>query len=177
MRLAYRELHIQLKHKWFYLIKISSLKTASVNANPMDTVILSAFHGFTPSSSLSDDLRLLSHCRKNNRCPKELMQYSGKPEHTRFLIKGIGHYINIFDRPQCLKNVFVLAIIISGLNLNSFCQYWLVSSMACSKWWSQMIWNLVDVKMVPLHTTLINPKLQQPHEVSYQSNVFHKLGN
>lgn len=93
-----------------------------MNASPMDTDILSAFQGFTPSCSLSDDLRLLFHCWKNNRCLKELMQYSAKPEHTRFLIKVIGHYINIFDRPQCLKNVFVLAIIISGLNLNSFCQ-------------------------------------------------------
>lgn len=133
-------------------MKISFLKIASINASLMVTDILSVFQGFTPSISISDNLRLLSHCRKNHRCPKERMQYTGKPEHTRLLIKVIGHYINIFDRPQCLKNVFVLGIIISGLNLNSFCQYWLVSSMACSKWWSQMIWNLVDVKMVPLHT-------------------------
>lgn len=38
-----------------------------------------------------------------------------------------------------------------------------------------MIWDLVDVKMVPLHTMLINPKLQQPHEVAYQSSVFPKF--
>lgn len=61
-----------------------------MNASPMATDILSAFQGFTSCSSLSDGLKLLSHCQKNNRCPKELMQYTGKPEHTRFLIKVIG---------------------------------------------------------------------------------------
>lgn len=75
------------------------------------------------------------------------------------------------------KNVFILVIIISGLNLNSFCQYQLISSMASSKWtrWSQTTWNLVHVKMVPLHTMLINPKLQQPDEGVYQSSTFPKL--
>lgn len=76
----------------------------------MNTDILLAFQGFIPSSYLNYDLRLLFHCEKKNRCPKELMQYIEKPEHTRFLIKVTQHYVNTFDRPQCLKMCFFLSL-------------------------------------------------------------------
>lgn len=73
----------------------------------MDTDIPSAFQGFTPSSSLTYDSRLLFHCRKT-RGPKELMEYIEKPAHTRFLSKATQHYINTFDRQQCLKTCLLL---------------------------------------------------------------------
>jgi len=76
----------------------------------MNTDILSAFQGFTPSSYLNYDLKRLLHCRKSNRCPKELMQYIEKPEHRRFLIELTQHYINMFDRPQCLKICFFMPL-------------------------------------------------------------------
>lgn len=42
------------------------------------------------------------------------MHYIEKPEHARFLIKVTQHYINISDRPQCLKMCLFLPLQLVG---------------------------------------------------------------
>lgn len=62
---------------------------------------------------------------------------------------------------------------IRGLNLNSFCQYQLSSSLACSTCKGhnnhKKAQYLADVKKAVFHTMPNNPKLHEPYEAVYQS--------
>lgn len=64
-------------------------------------------------------------------------------------------------------------MMIRGLNLNSFCQYQLILSLACSTCVGhndhEKAQDLADVQKAVFHTVTNNPKLHQPYEAVYQT--------